>query len=70
MLLLVGTGLNDVRPEIPTGVILQPAYPNPFNPTTNIRFTLAEGGNVDLALWKYMMLKSQISVKVLLTYIR
>ncbi len=47
----IGTNIDEERPDISTGVILHPAYPNPFNPTTNIRFELAEGGNVDLALY-------------------
>lgn len=47
----MGTSLNETRPDIPSGVVLHPAYPNPFNPTTNISFTLAEAGNVELALY-------------------
>jgi len=29
-------------------------YPNPFNPTTNISFTLSEAGNVHLAVYDYL----------------
>lgn len=47
----VGTSLDEALPEIPSGVILHPAYPNPFNPSTNISFSLAEVGNVELALY-------------------
>jgi serine protease AprX len=30
---------------------LYPAYPNPFNPSTNIRFSLSSPGQVDLAIY-------------------
>lgn len=47
----MGTHLGDDVPDVPGGVTLHPAYPNPFNPSTNIRFTLARAGHVDLALY-------------------
>ena len=37
--------------EQPAVFALQNAYPNPFNPTTTIRFSLAETGNARLALY-------------------
>ncbi len=33
------------------GFVLHANYPNPFNPSTNIRFTLPEAGNVSLAVY-------------------
>ncbi|MEM6337843.1 MAG: GEVED domain-containing protein, partial [Bacteroidota bacterium] len=36
---------------VPDQAILEPAYPNPFNPTTNIRFTVAD--RADVAVWLY-----------------
>lgn len=47
----MGTYLGDSVPDLPTGVMLHPAYPNPFNPTTNIRFTLDRAGHIDLSLY-------------------
>ncbi|HPG42040.1 MAG TPA: T9SS type A sorting domain-containing protein [bacterium] len=35
---------------IPTAFVLEPAYPNPFNPSTNIRFHLAQDGLVKLTV--------------------
>ncbi|HPG42043.1 MAG TPA: T9SS type A sorting domain-containing protein [bacterium] len=35
---------------IPTAFVLEPAYPNPFNPATNIRFHLAQDGLVKLTV--------------------
>ena len=35
----------------PTEFALHPAYPNPFNPTTNIRFDLPESMNVTLIMY-------------------
>lgn len=37
--------------EKPTEVSLLPNYPNPFNPTTTIRFTVRSGGNVNIAVY-------------------
>jgi len=37
--------------EKPTEVSLLPNYPNPFNPTTTIRFTLQSGGNVNISVF-------------------
>ena len=37
--------------ELPNDYALEQNYPNPFNPSTNIRFTLPEGGEVALAIY-------------------
>jgi hypothetical protein len=39
---------------IPTEFALHENYPNPFNPTTQIRFDLAEMGNVTLAIYNML----------------
>ncbi len=36
---------------MPTEVILQPAFPNPFNPETNLTFNLPTSGNVTLSIF-------------------
>ncbi|MFH1304379.1 MAG: hypothetical protein ABIK07_25270, partial [Planctomycetota bacterium] len=52
---LLGIGdavaVEPYRPEIPQELILQPAYPNPFNPETNLVFDLPESGHVDLQVF-------------------
>lgn len=37
--------------KIPNGTALVEVYPNPFNLETTIKFTLAKGGNINLALY-------------------
>lgn len=41
----------DVRLDLPRAFELEPAYPNPFNPSTQVRFTVAERELVRLALY-------------------
>jgi hypothetical protein len=50
----------DVTPPLEFG--LTQNYPNPFNPTTSIKFSLAEAGNVKLAI--YNMLGEEVSVLI------
>jgi hypothetical protein len=40
--------------QLPDKFALENAYPNPFNPTTNIRFSLAKAGNVNLKVYNVM----------------
>jgi hypothetical protein len=44
------TGVSPTRRSGP-GVVLHPNIPNPFNPTTTIRFTLARAANVTLTVY-------------------
>ncbi len=37
--------------EIPRNFIMHPAYPNPFNPTTNIDYEISEGAHVKIAVY-------------------
>jgi len=36
---------------IPTGFAFNPAYPNPFNPTTTLNFSLPKSGNVTMMIY-------------------
>lgn len=48
--------------EIPSDILLHPAYPNPFNPNTTITFELAHEMNVTLAA--YDILGNQVATLV------
>jgi len=42
---------SDVATATPTaGLTLEPSYPNPFNPSTNLRFTLGQADRVRLSI--------------------
>ncbi len=42
------TGTTEHGKTVPTGHVLDPVFPNPFNPRTTVRFRLAEAGHVSL----------------------
>ena len=42
---------NNNSTHVPTQFKLYNAYPNPFNPSTNIKFTLAQSGPVSLKVY-------------------
>lgn len=44
-------GVSSVNTEIPSSYILYDAYPNPFNPVTNIRFEIPFSGNVKISVY-------------------
>ncbi|WP_164682686.1 T9SS type A sorting domain-containing protein [Cyclonatronum proteinivorum] len=48
--------------QLPAGISLGNAYPNPFNPTTNIPFEISETGHVSLEVFD--MLGRQVAVLV------
>ena len=41
---------NEANPETPADFALEAAYPNPFNPSTTLRFTLGDAAEVRLAV--------------------
>lgn len=51
-----------LTPETPSGYALENSYPNPFNPSTTIRFSLPESAQVRLVV--YDVLGRQISLLV------
>jgi hypothetical protein len=53
------TGL-DTQPEIAGSFELYPAFPNPFNPATNIKYRLT--GSAEIKLTVYNILGQQIAV--------
>jgi hypothetical protein len=48
----ISTGVRPLPAEssLPNQVALSPAYPNPFNPTTQLSFSLVKSGNISLAV--------------------
>jgi hypothetical protein len=51
------TGVGTDTQEIPSKSMLHPAYPNPFNPSTTITYTLGSASFVDLSIYN---LKGQL----------
>jgi hypothetical protein len=45
------TGVDDFTADIPETFTLHPAFPNPFNPSTTISFTLPENARVKLTIY-------------------
>ena len=44
-------GIQQVSQSIPRSFSLEQNYPNPFNPVTNIKFNVAEAGNVQIIIY-------------------
>ena len=44
-------GISPVNSELPSEFKLHNAFPNPFNPQTNIRFDIPEAGNVKITVY-------------------
>ena len=44
-------GIDEETTLIPDAFVLHPAYPNPFNPVTNIRFETPSEGNVSVQIY-------------------
>jgi len=59
---VIGTATDD-RAEVPEGFTLKGNYPNPFNPTTTLNYTLSQAGNV--TLFVYDVLGRRVAEQVL-----
>jgi len=49
--LVTGGPENPETPEIPLNTMLMNAFPNPFNPNTNIRYSIREAGEVNINIY-------------------
>jgi flagellar hook assembly protein FlgD len=57
--MIVGNGLNTFElnggnVELVEGLNINAAYPNPFNPVTNIEYTLSQAENVEITVYDIM----------------
>ena len=50
----IPTGVEDEEGTLPSSFTLYNAYPNPFNPSTMIKFDLVESGNVELRVYNIL----------------
>jgi len=48
------TGVEEAAAQVPAKFALSEAYPNPFNPSTNVKFNLNKDGNVSLKIYNVM----------------
>jgi len=48
------TGVETISNEIPAKMSLSQAYPNPFNPSTNINVSIAKSGNISLRVYNVL----------------
>jgi hypothetical protein len=47
----ITSAINEIPPIIPENMKLYPVYPNPFNPSTTIEYTLAKSNHVALIIY-------------------
>jgi len=50
----VAIDVQDNNSQIPDEFSLKGVYPNPFNPSTTVKFSLSKAGNVDLKIYNIM----------------
>ena len=48
---LVDNSMAEATLTMPANFTLFPAYPNPFNPSTKLRYALAEAGEVEVRIY-------------------
>ena len=48
---LVDNSMAEISLTMPANFTLFPAYPNPFNPSTKLRYALAEAGEVEVRIY-------------------
>jgi hypothetical protein len=48
------TGISSITGEIPEGYSLEQNFPNPFNPSTTIKYKIPEKGNVSLTIYNLL----------------
>ncbi len=48
------TGVETISNEIPSKMALSEAYPNPFNPSTNINVSISKAGNISLKVYNVL----------------
>jgi len=51
---LIGNGTGDISSEVPSGFSLSQNFPNPFNPTTSIKYYIAKSSNVKIVVYDIM----------------
>lgn len=47
----ISTGIEENQEQLPTRFVLHHNYPNPFNPTTTIKYQIANGSHVTLKIY-------------------
>ena len=57
--MIIGNGLNTFEltggdAEMVLGLNINAAYPNPFNPVTNLEYTLSQAGDVEIIVYDIM----------------
>ena len=62
--MIIGDARNTLElnetPDLPVEFKLMPAYPNPFNPVTNINYSISEAQNIKLCVYDIMGREVQI----------
>jgi hypothetical protein len=48
------TEVNNSSPKVPLVFALMQNYPNPFNPSTNIKYSIARSGRVELSIFNIL----------------